>query len=794
MFCKKCGKEIKADVSFCPFCGAPLPKDSRQMRPEPQPAGPKAAPKKKNNIWLLPVILLSVVLLGTGIYLLFFRGGRTDPEPTRVPVESGSISGSEQAAAATDGKETAVPPAAETTPVQTPAETTASPAAETTPVQTPAETDAPPETQSPVTEPAATTVMPTEPEEKIRPLTSLNYQDIYRGQVVSFGRYEQDNDLKNGAEPIEWIVYYKGETNVYMISRYILDAVRFSGSEGTFENSDLDRWLEGGANSFMEQAFSLMEQNMLPWMELDPPKNDLYPNTRQAGQIYRHVGVSSINELFGYLPPEYLQAAGTPYALAQGLQTEDGYSPWWTRTMGRSEKYAGTVDQTGDFDYDGMLISRNDVGVRPVICISNELLGKEGTAPTTSGSGTFVPPLNVGDIVQFGRYEIYGNPGSGGGFEYRDPLEWIVISYDEQQVRLLSRYILDVEQFHPTLADMNYASSDIRAWLNNFFLQTAFTAEEQNKLLIFRADASKNPAYTKTGQGTEVYDKVTLLSVQEIEECLPEEYSRMCYGTPFAINYEDLYVVPENNHSAWWTRTMGVSSHEVAIVESDGDIHYSGWNVTEDWIGIRPGICLSWDTVTETMESPAESVEIGDQITLGSYDGQTVDWTVLEIQGDDALLISTQAIEGKPYHDTAESVTWETCSLRRWLNGDFYQSCFTEREKQAIEVSRILNEDNPQYGTAGGNETDDRVFLLSIQEALSYFGGNGSRICSAAQPAKGRIDTAGGCWWRLRSPGVTQEKNAGVYYDGSIDAEGSGVSHHDGGIRPVIRVSLSRLP
>ena len=275
-----------------------------------------------------------------------------------------------------------LPVAEATTPVpttlapETQALTTAEPATEELTTEEP--TTEEPTTEEPTTEEPTTEEPTTEPEEPAVSLTTLRYRDIYIGQRVVYGEFEQDGDTSNGPEPVEWIIYYKGKENVYMVSRYILDSIRFSQSSGStgFNGSYLDRWLEGDQYAFKNQAFSNIEQSLLAEQELDPPKNEMYPRTKQAGMLYRDVAVFSVNELIDYLPWEFYQASATPYALQKGLREQDGFSPWWTRTLGKTEKYACVVTPEGDFDYEGELITKDDIGVRPVIAISNSLFGK----------------------------------------------------------------------------------------------------------------------------------------------------------------------------------------------------------------------------------------------------------------------------------------------------------------------------------------------------------------------------------------------------------------------------------
>ena len=105
------------------------------------------------------------------------------------------------------------------------------------------------------------------------------------------------------------------------------------------------------------------------------------------------------------------------------------------------------------------------------------------------------------------------------------------------------------------------------------------------------------------------------------------------------------------------------------------------------------------------------------------------------------MLISEYALDCKPYDENG--VTWETCSLRQWLNSVFLDTAFTEEEKEMIQVSQLKNEGNPEYGIecesaiedSAEEITEDKEFLLSIQEAQRYFAGNVNRKCKPTEYA-----------------------------------------------------------
>jgi hypothetical protein len=169
-------------------------------------------------------------------------------------------------------------------------------------------------------------------------------------------------------------------------------------------------------------------------------------------------------------------------------------------------------------------------------------------------------------------------------------------------------------------------------------------------------------------------------------------------------------------------------------------------------------------------------LEVGDVFTFGSYDCR-----ILEIQDDKALIISEDIIEHRPYHADGVETTWEHSTIRQYLNGDFYNS-FSSADQNRIISTNIINSDNPTFDTAGGNDTTDNIFLLSIDEAQTYFADDSARIV---------LDSDGeASWWWLRSPGYFSYRAASVCDYGSVRINGLYVFHNYGGVRPALWINL----
>ncbi len=185
-----------------------------------------------------------------------------------------------------------------------------------------------------------------------------------------------------------------------------------------------------------------------------------------------------------------------------------------------------------------------------------------------------------------------------------------------------------------------------------------------------------------------------------------------------------------------------------------------------------------------------KSSKVGDIITFGSYEQdndtyngkETIEWKVLAKEGSKALVISKYGLDVKPYNTESTSVTWETCSLRKWLNSDFLNNAFSSEEQAKILSSNLKNPDNVLFDTKGGNNTTDKVFLLSIDEAKKYFKTDEERKASATAYAKaqGAYVVDNGSCWLLRSPGYNRIYAACVFHDGGVYEFGYDVYYRRG--------------
>ena len=220
---------------------------------------------------------------------------------------------------------------------------------------------------------------------------------------------------------------------------------------------------------------------------------------------------------------------------------------------------------------------------------------------------------------------------------------------------------------------------------------------------------------------------------------------------------------------------------------------------------------LSYKDSAEKLKSAKQALiktaKVGDIVYFGTYEQdndttngkEDIEWLVLAKENNRVLVISDKALDCQPYNSSDTRVTWETRSLRTWLNTDFVNDAFSDGEKAMIPTVTVSADKNPQYDTDPGNATKDKVFLLSIVEAEKYFTSDEARKCVPTEYAisNGAYTsdsyTKGGkatCWWWLRSPGYFQSDAALVDNDGSVDRLGYNVYNDYTSVRPAMWITI----
>ena len=171
---------------------------------------------------------------------------------------------------------------------------------------------------------------------------------------------------------------------------------------------------------------------------------------------------------------------------------------------------------------------------------------------------------------------------------------------------------------------------------------------------------------------------------------------------------------------------------------------------------------------------------------------EPIKWRVLQSENGEAFLLSDVILDKQLYNENDKYVTWEKSSLRAWLNKKFIKRAFIDEEREKINITEIVNQDNPVYGTEGGNNTFDKIFLLSLSEVSEQQDGEKYGFLDDEIRACGKSDfSKTGSWWWLRSPGSYSLDAAEVNDDGWVGRNGSRVDSSYGGVRPALHLNLS---
>lgn len=185
---------------------------------------------------------------------------------------------------------------------------------------------------------------------------------------------------------------------------------------------------------------------------------------------------------------------------------------------------------------------------------------------------------------------------------------------------------------------------------------------------------------------------------------------------------------------------------------------------------------------------------------------ERIKWRVLSNDGSTLFVAADKGLDCKDYHDPGGDITWENGTLRNWLNSSFYSTAFSSMEQGAVVSQNVINEDNPMYGTEGGNNTMDKVYLLSIGEAANptygfcenYESESVSRQLKTSDYAHARgvynvynsRYAGNGLWW-LRSPGYVTISAASVTSNGYVHRTGTSVNTSRAAVVPALHINLS---
>ena len=199
---------------------------------------------------------------------------------------------------------------------------------------------------------------------------STTLQNALVGDIIKFGEYEQDNDVSNGKEEIEWLVLAKEDSKILVISQYALDCQQYNTSVAyvTWKSCSLRKWING---SFLNSAFNLGEQRLIRKSTVTADMNPSY-STSPGANTYDKAFLLSVTEVYKYFGSDSTrQCSATAYAKAKGAYTATSnyHCWWWLRSPGNTSSVATYVNYLGSVNYNGFNVNYDYIAVRPAMWI-----------------------------------------------------------------------------------------------------------------------------------------------------------------------------------------------------------------------------------------------------------------------------------------------------------------------------------------------------------------------------------------------------------------------------------------
>ena len=202
----------------------------------------------------------------------------------------------------------------------------------------------------------------------------------------------------------------------------------------------------------------------------------------------------------------------------------------------------------------------------------------------------------AGDLVTFGMYQ----QSKGGD---ADPITWIVLDEQDGKLFLLSKYGLDMMGFHSRSDGTVWENSVIRSWLNETFLYSAFSYEEQDAIQLTYIDLSSSQGDSKWNSAGRAYgdteDKIFLLSYREAKTYLRDNKSLLCVPTGYTVGkgcYTKVTGKLGSESSTWWWLRNAAFKNNAGVVDADGN--YETCYIHHPYGVVRPALWVEASAVT----------------------------------------------------------------------------------------------------------------------------------------------------------------------------------------------------
>ena len=685
---------------------------------------------------------------------------------------------------------------------------------------------------------------------------------VVPGDTIAFGHYEQDNDATNGPEAITWKVLACESDTALLISERVLDYLPYdTNGSARWDTSSLRAELNG---TFYDSAFSDEEKAVMTTSSAEPYDNPVTGVQDDSAATEDMVFIPSLKQANDYFQDALARVAwGTAYAVAHAREQASALgetlaedfggsakpgTDWLLRTPGqdgitvaiaRDTWYYTTEDfdrvTNGGYCFRDGNVTDFRTGVRPCIRVRIPAADTADTVGDLSGA-------QVGDLITIGRYEQDNDLDNG-----PEAIQWRVLDKKDGKLLVISDKALDYISYSYEWEQVEksvWATSCSRGWLNNYFMQTAFTPAEQARISLSDIHTDPSPGFDND-PGPDTQDYVFLLSAQETEQYFPTAESRRVLLSDYVhphnkirINRQGWGTNATRIHGDWGLRSPNKYGTFAYILDyqtiywTAGDIWYDGGGFEGD---VRPAMWIEAKPAADASAYPSalpDAVVPGDTITFGHYEQdndtsngpEAITWKVLDVQDGKALVISEKIlarVRHRYVEDGHGAVTWETSRVRQWLSEDFFDAAFSDEEKTAVCLTNVKSEPNPDYtDTDPGKDTQDYVFVLGLEQYDAYFADDGdlfdaiapyTEVARVGNPyakdelvrtakyypmnnaVRGNADGSAGWWW-LRTVGqdYAADGNFMMRVDAAGKADGVG-SDADCGVRPAMWVDVDTL-
>jgi hypothetical protein len=620
-----------------------------------------------------------------------------------------------------------------------------------------------------------------------------------------------------------WKVLEIKDDTALLITNEIVDTGSFNDEYEAIDwsGSSLRKYLN---DPFLRENFTEDEQGKIVQVMNTTPDNAWF-YTSGGGNTLDRIFLLSIEEVLKYFGDsgqlesknpdsgDHVEDEYSEYNIDDEYNTEriarsDGTAAWWwLRSMGHTSKFAGAVTHSGRLEVGGYFV-QEEFGIRPAIWVQmkntqDDVVDQEEVVDEVVDvdDGEVVDEVvDDGAVLDQELVTDLANLAAGQDNVKFGNFVWRVLDVQDGKALLLTNDIVELRPYHKSCTKMTWADCDIRTYLNDPFIKLNFSEDEQVKIVETTIDNPDNEWFGTEGC-EDTQDKVFLLSIAEVVKYFGDS-GQFENGNPESEYFiddeynEDRIANFEGAAEWWFTRSPGAEDGRAADISDVGPLIVYG-DCLNAGHGMRPALWVSMDeeeVADQELVTDLTNLAAGqDNVKFGNFV-----WRVLDVQDGQALLLTNDIVELRPYHKSCTKMTWADCDIRTYLNDPFIKLNFSEDEQIKIVETTINNPDNEWFGTEGCEDTQDKVFLLSIAEVVKYFGDSGqfengnpeSEYFIDDEYNEDRIANFEGAaeWWFTRSPGAEDGRAADISDVGPLIVYGDCLNAGHG-MRPALWIS-----